>query len=224
MIIEKINKSFDNKKIIKDFSLDIPQSSIVCLIGPSGCGKTTLLNMVAGLIEPDSGRISFDGKVSYLFQEPRLLGWRSALENVALVTEGDVEKAALLLKKVGLENDMAKKPAEMSGGMRQRVAIARAFAFKSDVILMDEPFQNLDIELKSSLLKTFLEMWKEDRRTVLWVTHDVAEAALVAHRIVCVGKDGMNVKFSDICGIPQSRRTISNTAELQSRILQKISC
>lgn len=223
MIFKNINKTFADQKIINDFSFEIPKSSIVCLIGPSGCGKSTLLNIIAGLLDADSGSIELEGKISYLFQEPRLLDWKTALENISLASGVDIDKARFFLKKVGLENDLEKKPKQMSGGMKQRVAIARAFAYKSDVILLDEPFQNLDIELKSNLLKIFLEMWNEDRRTVLWVTHDVSEAALVADKVICVGKNGWNNISSISCNIPQNERNIKNTADFQLEIFKTIS-
>lgn len=221
MKIKNLSKSFSNKEIIKDFSLEIPKSSIACLIGPSGCGKTTLLNIIAGLEKSDSGEVTDVGRVSYLFQDPRLLPWKTVLENVDLAVQ-DTQKAKAYLKAVGLENDLDKFPYELSGGMKQRVAIARAFAFESDAILMDEPFQNLDIELKSSLLKTFLDMWQNDKRTVLWVTHDVSEACLVANNIVCVGTKPMVIKATFINPMPQKDRTVSNISKLQSEILQKL--
>lgn len=222
MKIENITKSFSQKQIIKDFSLEIPTSTITCLIGPSGCGKSTLLNIISGLTQPDSGSVSDVGKVSYLFQEPRLLPWKSVWENVTLAVNDNKIRAAEFLRKVGLENDFDKYPDELSGGMKQRVALARAFAFESDVILMDEPFQNLDIELKAELLKTFIEIWKADRRTVLWVTHDVTEACLIANRIVCVGKNPMQIKYSAINAIPQSKRSAESISGLQTQILKNI--
>lgn len=222
MKIEHLSKSFSDKVVIKDFSLDITDSSIVCLIGPSGCGKTTLLNIIAKTISADKGKVDYAGDVSYLFQEPRLLNWKTVLENVSLVIDDDNEKATNFLNTVGLGNDLDKYPLELSGGMRQRVAIARAFCFPSSLILMDEPFQNLDISLKSSLLKTFLDMWINNKRTVIWVTHDVQEACMVADKIVCLGKNGLEIKAQFENKTNQNERTISNTSGLYSQVLSSL--
>lgn len=222
MKIEHICKSFGDKCVINDFSLDVADSSIVCLIGPSGCGKTTLLNIIAKTVKPDSGSAVFDGNVSYLFQEPRLLNWKTVLENVSLVIGDDKKKATEMLAGVGLIDDLDKYPDQLSGGMRQRVAIARAFSFSSSVILMDEPFQNLDTLLKASLLKIFMEMWSKDRRTVIWVTHDIQEACMVADRIICFNQSGLSIKAQFENKLSRRERTVDNTSELHSRILSAL--
>lgn len=196
MILKNISKSFGNKEIIHDFSLEIPKKSIICITGPSGCGKTTLLNIIAGLETADSGSVSTDGRVSYLFQEPRLLPWKTVLENVEIVCGKDSLKAKKMLKAAGLDNDLDKYPYELSGGMKQRVAICRAFCFESDTILMDEPFQNLDDDIKAALIKTFTEIWKKTKKTVIWVTHDTNEVSAIADKIVRVDGNGMRIRSS----------------------------
>lgn len=226
MRIEAISKTFSDKTVIDSFSLSVAPGTITCISGPSGCGKTTLLNIVAGLESPESGTVTRtteeSGSVSYLFQEPRLLPWKTALENVSIVLGGNEAEAARYLELVGLKDHMDKYPSELSGGMRQRVAMARAFAYPSGVLLMDEPFQNLDTALRSSLLKTFLELWSKSRKTVLWVTHDITEACLAADDIVCVSSSPMRISRSFHVDIDRSERTAENTAALSAQIYETL--
>lgn len=189
MKLEKICKSFGDKEILKDFSLEIPDKSIVFLTGASGCGKTTLLKIIGGILNADSGTVSGAGKISYLFQEPRLLPWKTALENVSLVS--DKKTAAEYLSLVGLEKELSSYPNELSGGQRQRIAIARALAFKSDTILLDEPFQNLDKTLHDRLVKSFLEIYLKEKRTVIWVSHDSEEETFIRN----IAKDYLKISL-----------------------------
>ncbi len=226
MKIENLSKAFGNNIVIHDFSLEVRPNEITCLLGPSGCGKSTLLNIVAGTLSSDDGAIIRNagekGRTSYLFQEPRLLPWMTALENVALVLGGDSATAERMLNEVGLGDSLAKYPNELSGGMKQRVAMARAFSFQSTMLLMDEPFQNLDTKLKSDLLKVFIKLWKQDERTVVWVTHDITEACLVANTIVCLSGKPMKVDGSFHIDIPRNERTLENTATIQAKIYRTL--
>ena len=220
MIIKNLCKRYQDKVVLKDFSLDIKPRTITCITGESGCGKTTLLNLIAGIIRPDSGTIELDGKVSYLFQEPRLLPWRTALENVALALK-DEKKAREILELVGLKDSLDKYPSELSGGMRQRVAMARAFSYPSSIILMDEPFQNLDVKLKNNLLQLFLKLWEQEQKTVLWVTHDITEACLSADLVLCVTlgpQSPMEITQTYQIPLARAQRTAENMAQTQAQI------
>ena len=191
--ISKTYKSLDGStvKVFENFSLDMPEGGVYCITGPSGCGKTTLLNIIAGVVEPDCGQVVFEdgekGPVSYLFQEPRLLPWRTVLENCKLVCD-DEERARGFLELAGLGDKAGRFPFELSGGERQRAAFARAFCHKSNVILMDEPFQNLDDDLKRNLASVFFRMLAKDRRTVVWVSHDLELAQICAKRIINISR------------------------------------
>lgn len=226
MVINNLCKSYADNVVLKDFSLNLERGTITGITGASGCGKTTLLNLIAGIVKPDAGSIELEGAVSYLFQEPRLLPWRTVLQNVAIALKGDEARAKEFLALVGLTDSLGKYPNELSGGMRQRVALARAFSYPSDIILMDEPFQNLDIKLKNNLLKAFLELWEKApegrRKTVLWVTHDITEACLVADRVLCVASSPMRVIDSYDIKIARRERTAEAMAPLQAKIYQTL--
>jgi len=166
-----------------DFSEEFEENSINCILGPSGCGKTTLLNMLGGILKEDSGQISKPQRVSYVFQEESLVPQKTARKNLELILKTVYRDKAVLktaietfLQLAELEDAGELYPHEMSGGMRQRLALIRAFAYPSDILLMDEPFKALDITLKNTIIKAFLNLYKEDKRTVLFVTHDIDEA------------------------------------------------
>lgn len=147
MKLEQLNLRFPEHTVLKDFSLELPDTGTVCLFGPSGCGKTTLLNCLAGIWKPESGSIvGLSGKkISYVFQESRLLPWSTVQENIELVLSAGSEKTARdWLSAVGLLSYAGQYPKELSGGQRQRVSFARALAYGGDVFLLDEPFHALD--------------------------------------------------------------------------------
>jgi NitT/TauT family transport system ATP-binding protein len=180
-------------------------AEFVSIVGPSGCGKTTLLKIVAGLVEPSSGRITFNGgasekklRTSLVFQDHGLLPWYDVLENVAIGLrfqsddrEGAREKARHFIVQVGLEKFLHHHPHQLSIGMRQRVGIARAFVADPEILLLDEPFGSLDAQTKLVLQQELLRIWQEHRKLVVHVTHDIEEAILLSDRIVVMsGRPG----------------------------------
>ncbi len=186
-------------KAVHDLSLDIADGEIVTLVGPSGCGKSTLLNMAAGLQEPTGGRVAVDGvavdgpgpRRGVIFQQYALFPWRTVRENVAFGLEiagiARAEREATVaraLDLVGLGAFADSLPKTLSGGMKQRCAIARAYAVNPSVLLMDEPFGALDALTRITMQDQLLETWQRDRRTILFITHDVDEAVYIAHRVV----------------------------------------
>ncbi len=186
---------------LQDADLEVYQGEFVSLIGPSGCGKTTLLRLVADLIEPTSGSLEVAGKSAtearesreygFVFQAPVLYHWRSVLANVTLPLEimgfprsERRERASALLAMVGLEGFHRQYPWQLSGGMQQRVSIARALAFDPRLLLMDEPFGALDEITRETMNHELLRIWGQTGKTVLFVTHSIAEAVFLSSRIV----------------------------------------
>lgn len=199
--ISNLNKKYDGVTVYSDFSLSIPRGLITCILGPSGCGKTTLLNIIGGITQPDGGTLSgFEGTImSYIFQDPRLLPWQTIRGNIEFVIDRKIaagerrHQADNLIRLVGLDDFADHYPSQLSGGMRQRVSIARAFACPSDIILMDEPLKGLDIALKHNMIRWFTRLWTTDRRTVIFVTHDVDEALMLGHNIVVFNQTPIEV-------------------------------
>ena len=176
---------------LSDLAFDVPEGQFVCVLGPSGCGKTTLLNLIAGLDTAFEGDISLPPgtleHLAYVFQTPRLLPWRTVRQNVDLVAEEQEDGAGLagrLLQAVGLEGFSNSYPGELSVGMQRRAALARAFACRPKLLLMDEPFVSLDPAGAEELRKLLTAILAERRATVIFVTHDHAEAVQLADRIV----------------------------------------
>lgn len=184
-----LSKSYGAVEALKGISLDIPEGQITAVLGESGAGKTTLLNAIAGLI-PYEGKIEGGGACSYLFQEESLLPNLTAEENLRFVLPKDAWGGIVpMLARVGLRGRERAYPRQLSGGERRRVAIARAFLYPHRLLLMDEPFSSLDLALKRTLIELVCEMWRQEGNTILFVTHDIHEAALLASR-ACVLRSG----------------------------------
>src|SRR6476469_5077970 len=195
---------------VTDVTLNIGASEFVCIVGPSGCGKSTLLNIVAGFISPAAGEIRIGGKKvdgsgmdrGVVFQDfAQLFPWRTALGNVAFGLEmkgvGKQEREAIArqqLALVKLDKFAASYPHHLSGGMQQRVAIARALAYNPAVLLMDEPFAALDALTRDEMQRLLAEVWRETRKTVIYVTHNVAEAVYLADRVIVMSPHPGTVK------------------------------
>ena len=177
VLLNNISKSFNDEKIISNFTVDFPKTGSVCLFGESGSGKTTLFNIISGILKADSGEVlGIDGKrISMVFQEDRLLPWLTAKENVQLVLNGANEsKAIKILSMLGLEDAKDKKPYELSGGMQRRVAIARALVFDFDILLLDEPLKGLNKAIKKRVIET-IDSFSSSKLRII-ITHDQEEA------------------------------------------------
>ncbi|MGA1528176.1 MAG: ABC transporter ATP-binding protein [Burkholderiaceae bacterium] len=185
---------------LKEASINIAQSEFCCLIGPSGCGKSTLLNILAGFLTPTQGEVRIAGRAiqgygsdrGIVFQDfAQLFPWRTALENVAFGLEmkgvdkaAREEKAKEYLSLVKLDGFIHSYPHHLSGGMQQRVAIARALAYDPEVLLMDEPFAALDAMTRENMQIQLAEIWAKTKKTIIYVTHNVAEAVYLADKVV----------------------------------------
>lgn len=175
--------AYGGQRVLRDCTLKLAAGERVALMGPSGCGKTTLLQVLAGLLPPDSGRFAVKGRVSYVFQESALFPWLTAAQNVNVVLSDRPEtlsRALSLLDALELADCRDKYPAQLSGGQKQRVSIARALAFGGDVLLLDEPLKGLDPAVREKAAALILREWAG--KTLLLVTHDPAEASLLCTR------------------------------------------
>jgi NitT/TauT family transport system ATP-binding protein len=219
IIFNNISKKFAKNTEHEVEALDridftIEEHEFVAIVGPSGCGKTTLLRIAAGLIKQDTGQIIYRGiknpKAVLVFQDKGLLPWLTVLDNICLglelqgVSKAIREKRALdFMKLVKLDGFEKNYPHELSGGMQQRVALARAFLTNPDVLLMDEPFGALDAQTRTILQEELLELWLRERKTVLFVTHDIDEAILLSDRIIVLSdRPG---KIQQMITVPMSR-------------------
>ena len=198
---------------LDDISLTVRQGEFVCLIGASGCGKSTLLNLVAGLDKPTSGEVARAGQPSFMFQEAALFPWLSVERNIELplllarVPKAERrERVRELLELVRLSQFAERQPHELSGGMRQRVSLARALAKDSEVLLMDEPFGALDAMTRDVLHDELERIWQGTGKTVLFVTHNVREAARLGDRIVLLTSRPGRVAEEFVVGLPRPRR------------------
>ncbi|GAA1504112.1 NitT/TauT family transport system ATP-binding protein [Agromyces terreus] len=222
---------------LENVSLEVEQGEFITLVGPSGCGKSTMLNLMAGLLEPTSGEVLVDGKVvtgpgpdrGVIFQQYALFPWLTALQNVEFglrlqhmkKTERR-ELAQHYLDLVGLGEFAHALPKELSGGMKQRCAIARAYAVQPSTLLMDEPFGALDALTRVNMQENLLETWQQERRTAVFITHDVDEAVFLATRVVVMSpRPG---RISEIIDVPlayprtEEMRLSPEFAELRARV------
>ncbi len=190
--LQEVTKSYHGQLILDRVSMEVAANEVTGLLGPSGCGKSTILKMLAGFVQPDSGLVRRGSeRVGFVFQEHRLIPWKTAGENVSfsLRASGLAKKEALrqtqhMLQRVGLGDCIDHYPNQLSGGMCQRVSIARALAIEPDILLLDEPFSSLDMELKHNLLDFFRVLVQEHREmTVLYVTHSPSELKGLAHSV-----------------------------------------
>jgi NitT/TauT family transport system ATP-binding protein len=210
---------------VDNVSLDIAQSEFVCIVGPSGCGKSTLLNIIAGFLPPSAGEVRIGGAAvnghgmdrGVVFQDfAQLFPWRTALGNVAFGLEmkgmGKAEREAVAQRQlalVKLEKFAQSYPHHLSGGMQQRVAIARALAYNPAVLLMDEPFAALDALTRDDMQRLLADVWRETRKTVIYVTHNVAEAVYLADRVIVMSPHPGRVKAQVPISLPRPRNPLS---------------
>ncbi len=216
LFVDKASKTYDTNSgplhAVAEFSMSIKDGEFACIVGPSGCGKTTLLWSIAGLHSLTSGEVYLDGErvdgpnpqMGMVFQEANLLPWRNLTKNIELPFEikgqkPDRDRIEKLLERVGLTGFGNKMPRELSGGMQQRAAIVRALSFNPSVLLMDEPFGALDAFTRDEMNLLVEEIWLETRKTILFVTHNIAEAVFLSDRVfVMSARPGRLAKIFDI--------------------------
>ena len=199
--------------VLKNIAVDIEPRSFVVITGPSGCGKSTLLNIIAGLDHDFDGKITLGGsdtQVGFIFQSPRLLPWRTVYENIALVLpDGDPRHARIddMLRQVGLEGFGSQYPERLSLGMQRRAALARGFITEPDILLMDEPFVSLDDPTAQGLRELLIGLWNRRPTTVIFITHDRAEAVMLGTRILRMSGANATIIQDETVRLSPSERT-----------------
>jgi NitT/TauT family transport system ATP-binding protein len=234
--IDNLDMQYGDATILDSVSCNIPAGQWVSIVGPSGCGKSTLLRCVAGLTNPTTGMVQLEGKQpAFVFQDPTLLPWRSAAGNIQLPLELEEpsneswsDRVLQVAQLVGLEDaDIDKYPRELSGGMRMRVSIARALVMNPNTLLLDEPFAALDEILRQQLNQELLHIWQTQQMTVLFVTHNVAEAVYLSQRVIVLNANGtvggdvaIDLPADRVAAIRNTPLFLEKTAAV-SRILQE---
>ncbi|MBI3729377.1 MAG: ATP-binding cassette domain-containing protein [Burkholderiales bacterium] len=223
-----IQKSYQGRQVLKSLNLQIAAGEFVAIIGRSGCGKSTLLRLIAGLEQADSGSLEFGAEQSQkkpdtrvMFQDSRLLPWKSVIANVALGLGSDKTRARQALEKVALAERADEWPSVLSGGQRQRVALARALVHEPALLLLDEPLGALDALTRIEMQDLIESLWQQRGFTAVLVTHDVQEAIALADRVILI-EDGQ-ITLDTRIDLPRPRaRGNPKFAELEERILQRV--
>lgn len=218
LLLEGISKNFANNKVIENLSFAIEKDEFVSIIGPSGSGKSTIFHLIGGLLSPDKGKITLEeelingkrGFISYMPQTPSLLPWRTVLENVLLGQElkgvKNEEKAREMLNIAGLSDYEKSFPHELSGGMKQRVAFVRALLSPQPIILLDEPFSALDELTRFEMQRWLLSIWEGNKRTILFITHNIEEALFLSDRILVLSNKPAHIISNKMVPFPRPRK------------------
>ena len=236
--LDNIAKSFGSTVALEPTSLTIDDGSFVAIVGPSGCGKSTLFNVIAGLLQPDSGEVHLanqvvtgtSGHVGYMLQKDLLMPWRTVEDNITMaarltrgVTSEDRNEARRVATQYGLGEFLRHYPHALSGGMRQRVAFMRTLVTRHPLLLLDEPFGALDAQTRLEMQQWLLQVWKQAQRTVLFITHDVDESIFLSDRVLVMSpRPGRIIAdFANPLERPRSLDVLTDLrfVELKSQIL-----
>ena len=232
--VKNLTKSFGDLLVLDNVSFDVKEGEFLCIVGPTGCGKTTFLNSLTGIYEIDEVEIHIDGEsvdlkkhsIAYIMQEYSTMSWLNVRQNVQFGLEirkyskAEVkQKTDEALQLVGLEKFADYYPNQLSASMLQRVAIARAFAVQPDLLLMDEPYGQLDLELRFKLEDELLNLWRKLKTTVIFITHNIEEAVYLSERILVLTNKPTTIKKSIQNGLPYPRRVTEDSfVELRNEV------
>ncbi len=238
VVVQNLTKSFGDLLVLDDINFTVKEGEFLVIVGPTGCGKTTFLNLLSTLYEPTKGKILIDGEpadpkkhnISFVFQEPSCLPWRTVRENIAYGMEvknfekqRKEEQLQKVMDLVGLTQCADLYPNQISSSMEQRVAIARAFAVNPDLLLMDEPYGQLDVKLRFYLEDELVRIWQEFQNTVIFITHNVEEAVYIAERILVLTNKPTTIKEEIPINLPRPRDYLDkNFVDLREHVTEAI--
>ncbi|OZI14394.1 nitrate ABC transporter ATP-binding protein [Sodalis-like symbiont of Philaenus spumarius] len=241
LALRQVSHRFDALTALAPTDLEVQQGEFICLVGPSGCGKSTLFNVISGVLVPDSGQVLIDGRdvtgsschVGYMLQKDLLLPWKTVIDNIVLgaTVNGGASRAqraqgVALARRYGLGEFLNHYPAALSGGMCQRVALMRTLAMEHDIMLLDEPFGSLDAQTRLAMQQWLLQVWSEQRRTVVFITHDIDEAIMLADRVVVMTPRPGSIGAQLPVPVPRPRSVVTLTdprfIALKGKILSMI--
>ncbi len=223
--VQGLCKNFGSLEVLKDVNFNIKKGEFVCVVGPTGCGKTTFLNLLTKLIEPTEGKILIDGvpadpkthNISFVFQEPSSFSWLTVEKNISFAMEmknysrDRIKKnTETIIKMMGLEEFRSAYPSEISVSTEQKVVIGRSFALEPDILLMDEPYAQMDIKTRYYLEDEVIRMWKELGTTVIFITHNIEEAVYLAERVLILSQKPATVKEEVLVTLPHPRDVSSS--------------
>ena len=229
LVLQKVSHSYGTVAVLNDMNLEVKQGEVVVLVGPSGCGKTTILNLLSGYITPVEGTIQRNGIIRTVYQQDGLFPWLTVSENILMglrkTANGNQQKKELgeLIELIHLEGFEDHYPHQLSGGMRQRVELARVLSGESDILLMDEPFSALDYQTRLRMRQELVRLLKQRPRTVVFVTHDIEEAAQLADRVLVLSNRPATVCRELQIEAPKPRDLTSNAViEAMKAVLQEL--
>jgi NitT/TauT family transport system ATP-binding protein len=229
LLLEKVSHDYDGVAVLQELSLSVSPGELVVLVGPSGCGKTTLLNILSGFLKPRSGIVQTTGLLRTVYQQDGLFPWLTVKENIAMglraMKDKDRREKELqeLLELIHLENFRDHYPHQLSGGMRQRVELARVIAGDSDILLMDEPFSALDYQTRLRMRQELAMVLQKRPRTVVFVTHDIEEAAQLADRVLVLSQRPARISKELSINLHRPRNpTDSAVVEASKEILEEL--
>ena len=236
--VDHLTKKFGDLLVLDDISFEVKKGEFVCVVGPTGCGKTTFLNLLTRIYQPSSGELYIDGEpadpkrhnISFAFQEPSALPWLTVAENLEFglkikkVPKEEREKRVnRILKLLGMENLRNAHPKQLSVREEQRVIIGRAFSTYPDLLLMDEPYGQMDIKMRFYLEDEVLKLWKEFGSTVIFITHNIEEAIYLAERVLILTNKPAKIKESLQVDLPRPRNVTSDEfIELRKYVTDQI--
>ena len=238
IVVNNLTRCFGDLKVLDNITFDVKEGELLCIVGPTGCGKTTFLNTISKLIPATSGSILIDGEeaspkkhnISFVFQEPTCLPWATVRDNVAFGMEvKGLPRAEInsrldyILDLVGLSDCADLYPNQVSASMEQRIAVARAFAVKPDLLMMDEPYGQLDVKLRFYLEDELVRLWQKLHSTVLFVTHNIEEAVYLGSRILVLSNKPTTIKAEVIVDLPRPRNLLDpRFIELRKQVTELI--